>query len=264
MNESRARVAGKRKRRSPQASHAFYAPVLRKGLTFASIRSGWPDLTMTLQNLRIQVIETCRPFGRRFVFGLPRRSPSDPRAMARAGRPPADGVGLVTSALFPTYARADLAFERGEGAWLFAANGDRYLDFGGGVAVNSLGHAHPRLVATLARGGGKALARLQSFSDPAGRTAGAAARRRDIRRSRVLLQLGRRSGRMRDQDRAKIPRGQRRARALSPHHLRGRVPRAHAGDHRRRRQTKNISTVSAPRSTASIRPPLAISTRSRR
>jgi acetylornithine/N-succinyldiaminopimelate aminotransferase len=55
----------------------------------------------------------------------------------------------VTSALFPTYARADLAFERGEGAWLFAANGDRYLDFGGGVAVNSLGHAHPRLVATL-------------------------------------------------------------------------------------------------------------------
>ncbi len=55
----------------------------------------------------------------------------------------------MTSALFPTYARADLAFERGEGAWLFAANGDRYLDFGAGVAVNSLGHAHPRLVATL-------------------------------------------------------------------------------------------------------------------
>jgi len=69
--------------------------------------------------------------------------------MARVGRPLADGVGLVTSALFPTYARADLAFERGEGAWLFAANGDRYLDSGGGVAVNSLGHAHPRLVATL-------------------------------------------------------------------------------------------------------------------
>ncbi len=55
----------------------------------------------------------------------------------------------MTSALFPTYARADLAFERGEGAWLFAANGDRYLDFGAGVAVNSLGHAHPRLVETL-------------------------------------------------------------------------------------------------------------------
>lgn len=55
----------------------------------------------------------------------------------------------MTSALFPTYARADLAFDRGEGAWLVASNGDRYLDFGGGVAVNSLGHAHPHLVATL-------------------------------------------------------------------------------------------------------------------
>ena len=55
----------------------------------------------------------------------------------------------MTSALFPTYARADLAFDRGEGAWLIAANGDRYLDFGGGVAVNSLGHAHPHLVETL-------------------------------------------------------------------------------------------------------------------
>ena len=55
----------------------------------------------------------------------------------------------MTSALYPTYARADLAFVGGEGPWLFAANGDRYLDFGAGVAVNSLGHGHPHLVATL-------------------------------------------------------------------------------------------------------------------
>ncbi|MFL6937562.1 MAG: aspartate aminotransferase family protein, partial [Xanthobacteraceae bacterium] len=43
----------------------------------------------------------------------------------------------------------DLAFERGEGAWLVADNGDRYLDFAAGVAVNVLGHAHPHLVAAL-------------------------------------------------------------------------------------------------------------------
>jgi acetylornithine/N-succinyldiaminopimelate aminotransferase len=55
----------------------------------------------------------------------------------------------LNSALFPTYARADVSFERGEGVWLFAANGDRYLDFGGGVAVMSLGYAHPHLVETL-------------------------------------------------------------------------------------------------------------------
>jgi len=52
--------------------------------------------------------------------------------------------------LLPTYARINLAFERGEGAWLVATNGDRYLDFASGVAVNALGHAHPRLVAALA------------------------------------------------------------------------------------------------------------------
>ncbi len=55
----------------------------------------------------------------------------------------------MNSALFPTYARADLAFERGEGPWLTATNGARYLDFGAGVAVLSLGHAHPHLVGTL-------------------------------------------------------------------------------------------------------------------
>jgi acetylornithine/N-succinyldiaminopimelate aminotransferase len=55
----------------------------------------------------------------------------------------------VTSHLLPTYARVDLAFERGEGPWLFATNGERYLDFTGGVAVNVLGHAHPRLVEAL-------------------------------------------------------------------------------------------------------------------
>jgi len=55
----------------------------------------------------------------------------------------------VTSHLLPTYARVNLAFERGEGAWLIATNGDRYLDFTSGVAVNALGHAHPRLVAAL-------------------------------------------------------------------------------------------------------------------
>ena len=54
-----------------------------------------------------------------------------------------------TSHLLPTYARVDLAFERGEGAWLTATDGGRYLDFASGVAVNALGHAHPHLVAAV-------------------------------------------------------------------------------------------------------------------
>ncbi len=52
--------------------------------------------------------------------------------------------------LMPTYNRADLAFERGEGAWLVAADGRRYLDFGAGVATSSLGHGHPHLVRAIA------------------------------------------------------------------------------------------------------------------
>lgn len=55
----------------------------------------------------------------------------------------------MTSAVMGTYDRFDVAFERGEGAWLFASDGRRFLDFGGGVAVTVLGHCHPHLVAAL-------------------------------------------------------------------------------------------------------------------
>lgn len=51
--------------------------------------------------------------------------------------------------LYETYLRAPLRFERGEGVWLIAEDGSRYLDFAAGVAVNSLGHAHPHLVDSL-------------------------------------------------------------------------------------------------------------------
>jgi acetylornithine/N-succinyldiaminopimelate aminotransferase len=55
----------------------------------------------------------------------------------------------ATSHLLPVFARVDLGFERGEGVWLTATNGERYLDFTSGVAVNALGHCHPYLVAAL-------------------------------------------------------------------------------------------------------------------
>ena len=51
--------------------------------------------------------------------------------------------------LLPTYNRADVAFVRGEGPYLFAEDGERYLDFGAGIAVNAFGHANPKLVAAL-------------------------------------------------------------------------------------------------------------------
>lgn len=60
-------------------------------------------------------------------------------------------------ALMPTYNRADLAFERGEGAWLWTADGRRFLDFGSGIATASLGHGHPHLVKAIAEQAAKVM-----------------------------------------------------------------------------------------------------------
>ncbi len=57
--------------------------------------------------------------------------------------------------VLPTYNRAPIAFTKGEGSWLTAEDGTRYLDLGAGIAVNALGHAHPALVATLTEQAGK-------------------------------------------------------------------------------------------------------------
>ncbi len=63
-----------------------------------------------------------------------------------AGAKPTSNPG---AALMNTYARSELAFERGEGAWLIATDGRRFLDFASGIAVTALGHCHPHLVAAI-------------------------------------------------------------------------------------------------------------------
>ena len=62
---------------------------------------------------------------------------------------------MQVTAVIPTYNRADIAFERGEGPYLYDEKGARYLDFGTGLAVSALGHAHPRLIAALTEQAGK-------------------------------------------------------------------------------------------------------------
>ncbi|MBE7219729.1 MAG: aspartate aminotransferase family protein [Caulobacteraceae bacterium] len=59
------------------------------------------------------------------------------------------------SHILPTYARAPLEFERGDGVWLTTTEGERYLDLGGGIAVASLGYSHPHLTAALQEQGAK-------------------------------------------------------------------------------------------------------------
>jgi len=81
-------------------------------------------------------------------------------------------MGPVTSALLPTYVRAPLAFERGEGAWLVTEGGERYLDFGAGIAVNGLGHAHPHLVNALTEQAAKIWHTSNLFQIPGGERLG--------------------------------------------------------------------------------------------
>ena len=61
----------------------------------------------------------------------------------------------MISHVLPTYNRAPIAFDKGEGAWAIATDGSRYLDLGSGIAVNVLGHANPDLVAALTEQAGK-------------------------------------------------------------------------------------------------------------
>jgi acetylornithine/N-succinyldiaminopimelate aminotransferase len=72
------------------------------------------------------------------------------------------------SHLLPVFARVDLAFERGEGCWLIATNGERYLDFTSGVAVNALGHAHPQLAKALQEQAAKLWHMSNLFKSPDG------------------------------------------------------------------------------------------------
>jgi acetylornithine/N-succinyldiaminopimelate aminotransferase len=66
------------------------------------------------------------------------------------GKRQQEGRKSMISALLPNYARAELAFERGEGAWLWTVDGRRLLDFGSGIATASLGHGHPHLSKAIA------------------------------------------------------------------------------------------------------------------
>nr|WP_210278744.1 aspartate aminotransferase family protein [Microvirga flocculans] len=70
--------------------------------------------------------------------------------------------------MLPVFARTDLSFEKGEGAWLYGRDGERYLDFGAGIAVNALGHAHPHLVQALTEQASKVWHTSNLFQIPEG------------------------------------------------------------------------------------------------
>lgn len=73
---------------------------------------------------------------------------------------------MVHPSLLPVYRRSDIVIERGEGCYLYAPDGTRYLDFASGIAVNALGHSHPHLVAALQEQAGKLWHCSNMYSTP--------------------------------------------------------------------------------------------------
>jgi len=66
-------------------------------------------------------------------------------------------LGYAEQFLLPTYQRSSTVFTHGRGAYVFDSSGKKYLDFLGGIAVNALGHAHPRIIKTIRRESARAI-----------------------------------------------------------------------------------------------------------
>ena len=82
-------------------------------------------------------------------------SQSGSKSGSQSGSKPTSEPKASNHAVMGNYGRAELAFSHGEGSWLISTEGSRYLDFATGIAVNTLGHSHPKLVAALTQQAGK-------------------------------------------------------------------------------------------------------------
>ena len=142
----------------------------------------------------------------------------------------------MITAVMPTYGRKDVVFERGEGNYLYAADGRRYCDFTSGIAVNALGHCHPALVKALTEQGAKLWHTSNLYRMGNGERLAKRLDREFVRRHDVLLQLGRRGDRGRHQADPQVSIHERPAQALQDHLLPGGVPWPLAERARRHRQ----------------------------
>ena len=145
-------------------------------------------------------------------------------------------IQAVNSHLLPTYARVDLAFERGEGAWLFTADGERYLDFTSGVAVNALGHAHPRLVSALEDQAKKVWHVSNLYRIPEGERLADRLCALSFADTVFFQNSGAEAIECAIKMARKYQFASRQARAFPHRHVRRRIPRAHAGGDRRDRE----------------------------
>ena len=151
----------------------------------------------------------------------------------------------MISALLPNYARAELAFERGEGAWLYTVDGRRLLDFGSGIATASLGHGHPHLSKAIAEQAAKVMHVSNLYRIPGAERLAQRLVDATFADSVFFCNSGAEAneGMIKMMRRAMFDAGQ--PRAVPLRRVRGRVPRPHAGHARRHRQRQVPGRVRA-------------------
>ena len=97
------------------------------------------------------------------MMGASSKKKLSPRSISKVKSGPAKAAGSDTRMtdaeqfLLPTYKRPAVVMTHGRGAYVFDSAGKKYLDFLGGIAVNALGHAHPRIVKVIRREAGRAI-----------------------------------------------------------------------------------------------------------
>ena len=149
----------------------------------------------------------------------------------------------MSHAVMPTYNRAPLRFVSGQGAWLTDESGERYLDFGAGIAVNALGHAHPYLVEALREQAGRLWHTSNLYELPGQEALARRLTEVTFADTAFFLQFRRGSGGGIHQAGPKIPLASRAAGAMADHHDRGLLPRADTGNHCRGRRPETRGRV---------------------
>jgi len=90
------------------------------------------------------------------IKSVTRPFPKPGESPARAAKPDTRLLD-AEQFLLPTYKRQPVVMTHGRGAYVYDASGKKYLDFLGGIAVNALGHAHPRIVKVIRREAARAI-----------------------------------------------------------------------------------------------------------
>ena len=148
--------------------------------------------------------------------------------------------------LYGNHVRMPISMERGEGVYVFDKDGNKYLDFVGGIAVNGLGHCHPAIVKCLQERAETILHCSNYFyNEPAVQTAKLIVENSCFDKL-PLCQLRRRGQRRPDQARPQVRQGSRPSRALRRHHDEELLPRPHPRHLHRHRSVCRPPLLRAP------------------